>query len=117
LSNFKVSSLAVESRGLIRIVQERRFSWTTLLARLERTLPPDVRLSRLTPHFGETGETTLSIALLGKDADSVVRTIAAFSRDPAFGSIALHSESSQERGVPEGRTFDMTVTYRPGAKP
>ena len=117
LSNFKVSSLAVESRGLIRIVQERRFSWTTLLARLERTLPPDVRVSRLTPHFEETGETTLSIALLGKDAASVVHTIAAFARDPAFSSVALQSESSPEKGVPEGRTFDMTVIYRPGAKP
>jgi Tfp pilus assembly protein PilN len=117
LSNFKVSSLAVESRGLIRIVQERRFSWTTLLARLERTLPPDVRISRLTPHFEETGETTLSIALLGKDAASVVHTIDAFARDPAFTSVALHSESSPEKGVPEGRTFDMTVIYRPAAKP
>ena len=28
LSNFKVSALAVESGGLIRIVHERRFSWT-----------------------------------------------------------------------------------------
>jgi Tfp pilus assembly protein PilN len=117
LSNFKVSALAVESGGLIRIVQERRFSWTGLFARLERALPPEVRVTRLTPHFAESGETTLDIALLGKDADSVVRTIAAFSRDPAFDSMVLHSESSPERGVPEGRSFVMTVIYRPGAKP
>jgi Tfp pilus assembly protein PilN len=117
LSNFKVSALAVESGGLIRIVQERRFSWTGLFARLERALPPEVRVTRLTPQFGESGETKLEIALLGKDADSVVRTIAAFSRDPAFDSMDLHSESSPERGVPEGRSFLMTVIYRPGAKP
>ena len=117
LDNFKVSALAVESRGLIRIVQERRFSWTGLLARLERTLPSEVRVVRLSPHFEENGETTLSIAMLGKDADSVVHTIAAFARDPAFGATVLHSESSPERGVPEGRSFLMTVTYRPGAKP
>jgi len=116
LNNFKVSALAVESRGLIRIVQERRFSWTGLLARLERTLPPDVRVARLSPHFEETGETTLSIAMVGKDADSVVRTIAAFARDPAFSSMVLHDEASPERGVPEGRSFTMTVSYRPGTK-
>lgn len=117
LSNFKVSALAVESGGLIRIVHERRFSWTGLFARLERALPPEVRVTRLTPHFEESGDTTLDIALLGKDADSVVRTIAAFSKDPVFASMVLHSESSPERGVPEGRTFVMTVVYRPGAKP
>jgi len=117
LNNFKISSLAVESRGLIRIVRERRFSWTGLLARLERVLPPEVRVTRLTPHFEESGETTLSIAMLGKDAESVVRTIAAFARDPAFDSMVLHSESSPEKGVPEGRSFLMTVRYVPGAKP
>jgi Tfp pilus assembly protein PilN len=117
LGNFKVSALAVESGGLIRIVQERRFSWTGLFARLERALPPEVRVTRLTPHFDESGQTKLDIALIGKDADSVVRTIAAFSRDPVFDSMDLHSESSQEKGVPEGRSFIMTVIYRPGAKP
>lgn len=112
LNNFKVSSLAQESRGLLRIVAERRFSWTGLLARLERTLPPDVRVTRLTPRFDESGDTTLSLSLIGKNAESVVRTIAAFARDPAFESVALHSESTPEKGVPEGRTFEVTVTYR-----
>jgi Tfp pilus assembly protein PilN len=117
LNNFKVSALAVESSGLIRIVQERRFSWTGLLARLERTLPPDVRVTRLTPRFDGSGETSLSIAMLGKNAESVVHTIAAFSRDPAFDATVLHSESTPEKGVPEGRSFVMTVRYRPVGKP
>ncbi|HJW14045.1 MAG TPA: hypothetical protein VJ776_05085 [Thermoanaerobaculia bacterium] len=116
LNSYKVSALAQESRGLLRIVGERRFSWTGLLTRLERTLPPEVRVTRLSPRFEETGETTMSIGLLGKNADSVVRTIAAFARDPAFDSVALHAESSPEKGVPEGHSFDVTVRYRPGAK-
>ena len=117
LNSFKVSSLAQESRGLLRIVAERRFSWTALLARLERTLPPEVRVTRLTPKFDESGEATLSIGLIGKDSGSVVRTIAAFARDPAFNSVALHSESTPEKGVPEGHSFNVTVTYRPPGKP
>jgi hypothetical protein len=116
LNSFKVSSLAQESRGLLRIVAERRFSWTSLLARLERTLPTEVRVVRLTPKFDESGEVTLSIGLIGKDADSVVRTIAAFARDPAFNSVALHTESTPEKGVPEGHSFNVTVTYRPPRK-
>ncbi len=116
LNNYRVSSLAVESRGLLRIIAERRFSWTGLLARLERTLPADVRVNRLTPQFDESGETVLNIGLIGRDADSVVRTVAAFSRDPAYNSVLLHSESSPERGVPEGRTFQVTVHFRPQGK-
>jgi Tfp pilus assembly protein PilN len=116
LNNYKVSALAQESRGLLKVVGERRFSWTGLLARLERTLPSDVRVTRLAPHFGDTGETTLNIGLLGKDADSVVRTIAAFARDPAFEAMDLHTESTPEKGVPEGHSFEITVQYRPGAK-
>jgi Tfp pilus assembly protein PilN len=117
LNSFKVSALAQESRGLLRIVAERRFSWTTLLVRLERTLPPEVRVIRLTPSFDDEGATRLSIALIGKDAESVVRTIAAFARDPAFNAVALHTESTPEKGVPEGHLFNVTVTYRPVGKP
>ena len=116
LNNYKVSALAQESRGLLKIVGERRFSWTGLLSRLERTLPQDVRVVRLAPHFEETGETTLNIGLLGKDSESVVKTIAAFSKDPAFESLSLHTESNPEKGVPEGHTFEVTVQYRPGVK-
>jgi Tfp pilus assembly protein PilN len=117
LASFNVASLAQESRGLLRIVAERRFSWTVLLARLERTLPPEVRVSRLSPKFEDSGAVTLSVGLIGKDAESVVRTIAAFARDPAFDAVALHSEATPEKGVPEGRTFLVTVSYRPPEKP
>jgi Tfp pilus assembly protein PilN len=116
LNNYKVSALAQESRGLLRIVGERRFSWTALLGRLEKTLPPEVRVTRLSPHFDENGETIMSIGLLGKNPDSVVRTIGAFARDPAFDSLELHTEASPEKGVPEGHIFDVTVRYRPGGK-
>jgi Tfp pilus assembly protein PilN len=117
LAGFNVAALAQESRGLLRIVAERRFSWTVLLARLERTLPPEVRVTRLAPRFEDSGAVTLSVGLIGKDAESVVRTIAAFAHDPAFDAVALHSEATPERGVPEGRTFQVTVSYHPPEKP
>ena len=116
LASFNVAALAQESSVLLRIVAERRFSWTTLLARLERTLPPEVRVTRLSPSFKDSG-VTLSVGFIGKDAESVVRTIAAFARDPAFDAVALHSEATPEKGVPEGHTYQVTVTYRPPEKP
>jgi Tfp pilus assembly protein PilN len=116
LNSYRVSNLAQESRGLLQVVAARRFSWTGLLARLEHVLPADVRVSRLTPTFAEGGEVNLSLSLVGQGADSVVRTIAALSRDTAFSRVDLHSEASQERGVPEGHSFELVVRYLPEAR-
>jgi Tfp pilus assembly protein PilN len=110
LNNYRVSSLAQESRELLRLVEERRFSWTALLARLERVLPPEVRVTRLTPHFEEKG-VSLSLGLVGKDSDSVVRTIAALARDPVFSLVDLKAESTPEQGVPEGHSFEIDARY------
>ena len=113
LNRYKVSTLAVESRELMRLVRERQFSWIDLLARLERVLPPEVRLARLSPRFDEKGEVTLDLSLVGPSSASVVRTVAALSRSPAFESVDLRTETSPEMGVPEGHSFQLAIRYRP----
>jgi Tfp pilus assembly protein PilN len=113
LNNYRVSSLAQQSRGLIEIVAAHRFSWTGLLARLENVLPAEVRVTRLTPRFTDSGDVSLALMMIGRGEDSVVHTIAALSRDPAFTNIELHAESSPERGAPEGHTFELVVRYTP----
>lgn len=113
LNGYKLSSLAEESAGLQTIVRERRFSWLALLARLEKTLPSDVRLSRLSPHFDSAEAVDLDLAVLGKTGDSVVHAIAALARDPAFSDIELHAEASPDKGEPEGYTFSISMRYVP----
>ncbi len=113
LNGYKLSSLAEESAGLQTIVRERRFSWLVLLARLEKTLPPDVRLSRLSPRFDSPEAVALDLSVLGKTGDSVVHAIAALSKDPAFSDIELHGESSPDKGEPEGYTFSISMRYVP----
>ncbi len=116
LKGYRVSTLAQQSHGLRKLIGERRFSWTGLLGRLERTLPADVRLARLTPKFDEAGETHLDLGLVGRSSESVPRTIEALSRDSAFGSVELRSETSPERGVPEGYSFELSLRYRAQSK-
>lgn len=119
LAAYQLSDLAVESRGLLRLVGERQFSWTGFLARLERVLPPEVRLSRLQPTFQENGEVLVDIALVGRGPDSVVRTVAALSRSPAFKTVELKTETRPEgkEGVPEGHTFILSTIYQPEGTP
>ena len=113
LNNYKLSSLAAESTGLQSIVRERRFSWIRLLARLERTLPSEVRLARLFPRFEAADEVTLDLAAIGRNSESVVRTVAALARDPAFRTVDLRSETSPQAGVPEGYAFQLSIRYAP----
>jgi hypothetical protein len=119
LAAFQLSDLAVETRGLQRLVAERQFSWTGFLARLERALPPEVRLSRLQPAFLESGEVMVDIALVGRGPDSVVKTIASLSRSPSFKTVEVKTETRPEgkEGVPEGYTFILSTVYQPEGAP
>jgi Tfp pilus assembly protein PilN len=117
-ASYELSQLAGESRGLLRLVEERRFSWIALLGRLERVLPSEVRLSRLQPRFersDEGGHILVDIALIGRSPESVVRTIAALSRSAYFTAVELKSETRPDsaEGEPEGHTFGITALYGP----
>jgi hypothetical protein len=111
LSSYRVSTMAEESRGLARIVAERRFSWTTLLARLERTLPPLVGVTHLQPKFDKDGDVSLDMQLVAKGPEAVVPTIAALSKDPAFAQVELRSETTGEAGGPDPFTFMLVSRY------
>jgi Fimbrial assembly protein (PilN) len=111
LASYQLSSLAEESRGLSRILAERKFSWTTLLSRLERTLPPDVGLSHLTPSFDKDEVVALSMQLAARNREAVVKTVASLSHDPAFTNIELRSETAAEAGSPDPIQFNLTCQY------
>ncbi|MGH9368435.1 MAG: hypothetical protein ACRD3M_12255, partial [Thermoanaerobaculia bacterium] len=113
LGNYRLSSLAQESTALQTIARERRFSWLALLGRLERTLPPDVRLARLVPRFDSADSVFVDLAVLGRTPDSVVRTLGALAKDATFHAVELRSESSPEAGVPEGYSFQIAMRYVP----
>jgi Tfp pilus assembly protein PilN len=118
VSAYKLSALAEESQGLAKIVAERRFSWTTLLARLERTLPSEVGLAHLQPRFEAEGEVVwLDMQFYARSKESVVKTIAALGKDPAFEGVELKSETASEPGSPEPFQFSLGARYEPPGRP
>jgi Tfp pilus assembly protein PilN len=116
LSSYRLSAMAEESRELSRIAAERRFSWTVLLARLERTLPSDVAIQHLQPQFEKDGGISLSLQLVGRSREAVVPTLAALARDPAFTDVELHSEAQPEGNTADPFLFDLVSRYAPEAK-
>ena len=116
ISAYKLSALAEESRGIAKIVAERRFSWTSLLARLEKTLPGEVGLVHLQPRF-EDGEIGLEMQFYAKSRESVVKTIAALAKDPVFDDVELRSETTTDPGSPEPFQFMLGARYLPPPPP
>ena len=115
LSSYKLSALAEQSRELSRVVAERRFSWTGLLARLERTLPSDVGIQRLQPQFDKDGHVALELQLVGRNREAVVPTIAALTRDPAFTGVMLRTEAQPEGNTADPFQFQIVSRYAPEA--
>ena len=106
------------------IALRRAFSWTRFLSRLEKTLPPDIRiasigLQKLTisgkpavPRRG-SGETILvSLVLISRDPNGLPKTIRAFDGSPWFEAPMPSSEDRGEKGLPEGRRLALSVSYR-----
>jgi Tfp pilus assembly protein PilN len=113
LSSYRLSSMAEESRELSRLVAEHRFSWTVLLARLERTLPSDVSLQHLQPQFGKDGGIAVTLQLVGRSREAVVPTLAALAHDPAFSNVELRSETQPEGNTADPFLFEVTSGYSP----
>ena len=117
LSSYRLSALADESKELSRLAAERRFSWTLLLARLEKTLPGDVGVVRLQPMFDKDGKVVLDLQLVARNRDAVVPTIAALSKDPAFGAVELRTESSPEGVSADPFVFQLSSVYASESRP
>lgn len=113
IDSYRVSSLATQSKALLKLVAERRFSWIGLLGRFERILPADVRVTRLQPGIEKEG-VTIGCSMVGRSHDSVAHTIAALARDPAFEAVELRSEAAPESGAAavEGYGFDLVLKYK-----
>jgi Tfp pilus assembly protein PilN len=117
LGSYQLSSLAEESRGLARIAAERKFSWTTLLARLERTLPTDVGLVHLQPQFDVKEGASLEMQLVARSRDAIVRTVDVLSKSPTFGRVDLRVETQPEPAAGKGDPiqFQLACAYEPDA--
>jgi len=58
----QVDVASVEARVANDLIDRRTFSWTELFNRLEKTLPPEVRITSVRPHIEKDRRIVLTIA-------------------------------------------------------
>jgi len=99
------------------ILGRKNFSWSRLLADLEATLPPAVRVSRITVRdidaAGGRTRADLELAVVGKSASEVNRLIADLARASIFAADLL-TMTPETRGG-SGVEATLRVRYTPGA--
>lgn len=94
------------------LVDRRAFSWTTLLACLEETVPPDVRLLSITPSE-ESGRVELTLRAVGRTVEDGLGFLDALLARDEFQEPFLTSVAERDEGV----EFVYTMIYVAGRRP
>ncbi len=140
LDSFNLEEQNLKIDFLNRQIENRTFSWSTLLDRIAERLPHGVRLNRLAPLTGEKAERELqrsrhsttrgtraadqvTLAITGEDRDdeALMTFVDAFYKPPfSYPDLVREepAENKAENGKPEDsklKKFELTVQYHPGA--
>lgn len=86
------------------IIDQRTFSWTELLNHIERTLPPTVMLTSVSPRV-DKGHVTVQLVVLGRSVETVDDFIDKMEGTKAFSDMSPISERRTE-----GDLYEVTIT-------
>ncbi len=101
---------------LKELVDRRAFAWTALLARLEKTMPPGVRLSAVSPAWEKGGKVRLGLRALARTSDDGFELVKALEDQPDFDEVYPISRTVDAGGSGDYR-FELTMLYRPSLAP
>lgn len=120
LAGFETAELNRKVEFVNLRIQQRTFSWSQLFDVLAATLPGDVRLSTLTPKFGDAGrrgaadrqpdEVQFEIRGEAKSSEALLGFLDRLFAHVAFDDPDLHREQTMsDQGVIE---FSISTNYR-----
>lgn len=127
LARFDVEELGFATEDANEIARRRAFSWTRFLTRLERALPPNVRVVsislgrpgegaaktlRVTSRAGASEGFPVELQLVSRDPLGLPATIRALYGSEYFDLPLPHNDQGQESGSPEGRRLAIGVIYK-----
>ncbi len=105
-------SLAARVNAVNAVIHEHEFSWVGLLDDIERVLPYDVRLTKITPKV-DADTVILSLTAIGRTREALLELFDTLIADPSFSEPTPSSEiTPEESGL--GYVFQLTVVHHPG---
>jgi len=97
----QLESVVVAAREANRLIDQRTFSWTDLLNRLERTLPGDVKIQSIKPVPDEQGGLDVVMVVLSRRPEDVELFADQLERSGGFRDMVSRAETATTEGLLE----------------
>lgn len=99
LDGARLTAVAAAVREANAVIDGRTFSWTALLNWLETTLPPDVRISSITPRVDADGRFILAVAVEGESVEAIDTFLSALEATGRFDELLVRQERETDEGT------------------
>lgn len=112
MSRSNATAKLSEVEQLNQLLLRKSFSWTRLLANLEKLVPEDVRMVSLQPVVDEQGKIYLNMNVRGRTLADVTEFLKALENSKVFHDVALAVE--EKKGAAAGEVeFTLSASYNP----
>jgi Tfp pilus assembly protein PilN len=105
-------SLASRVEATNVILRERAFSWLRLLDDVERVMPYDVRILRVSPSIGPD-DVELGLVVVARTREAMLEFLENLLADPSFSQPTPRREETPEQSEAPGYTLALSVRYLP----
>jgi Tfp pilus assembly protein PilN len=103
-----------EVEQLNQLLLRKSFSWTRLLAHLEKLVPEDVRLVSLQPVISEQGKMYLNMNIRGRSLADATQFLRALENSKVFQDVTLAVEEKKGSSATGEVEFMLSASYNPG---
>jgi hypothetical protein len=112
----RLVALAGSSHEANTLIDQRTFSWTTLLTFIEGAIPMNVHLTSITPEF-KKGDIIITMMLIGKQVEDVVNFMNALEATGAFYDVGQTVVGATEEGFDRVTIKGYYLPPAPGKAP
>ena len=95
----KLNAVQLAAREANMLIDRRAFSWTELLNQFQSTLPPDVRIGRVSPQVGTDGRMLVAITVYSRRIEDLDGFMDALQNTRSFSEVLSRSDDPQEDGT------------------
>ena len=89
--------LVASARQANQLIDQRVFSWTEFLNRIEETLPPSVMLESVRPNI-DAGAVSVSLGVVGRGVEEIDAFVEALEDSGAFSGILAREQEMTDGG-------------------
>ncbi len=94
-----LQAVQVSARDANALIDRRAFSWTALLNYFQQTLPPDVRITSVTPQVDDDGRMLVAIQVFARRAEDLSEFIDVLEATGAFSDLLPRQQTVEEDGT------------------